>query len=316
MPTKAAPSLKAVTYARPTRDDMAVLMVMFNPTGSIRIQQNWLFVWNKCRAAGIPVFGAELLFPWQSVGLAPEFRTLTVRTDSIMFHKEKLLSRLTAEVPPQYTKLCCIDCDVVFARPDWYDAVSAALDEVPVVQPYATCHWLAGDLKTPIMSNPSAASQLDMIRAAHATGTTTRLTGHPGFAMAMRREIPLCEWAVVGGGDAVFFRAVTGLVEEFADARMAGLMSRVWVEYAPTVRGSIGVVDGAIFHMWHGPLSGRQYYDRYVKFMAALPVGIEDIRELLVENADGVWTWRADVKNALNTMMLRYFAGRDDDALQ
>jgi len=299
---------------------MAVLMVMFNPTNSVRIVQNWLYVWNKMVAAGIPVFGAELVYPWQKPALADCFKTLTVRSDSIMFHKEKLLSRLERDLPATFTKVCAIDCDIVFARPDWYDAVSAALDAHAVVQPYSLCHWMGPDLRKPVMSNPSAVVKLPEIRAAHATGLTDRLNGHPGFAMAMRRGLGLqFAWAVVGGGDAVLFRGVSGLTGEFIHKKMRRLMEAPLSEYMERVAG-LGLgepvyVEGDIWHLWHGPLQGRQYYDRYEKFVEALPAGVQDIRDVLVENDDGVWSWRADAKKDLNTMMLRYFAGRDDDAI-
>jgi hypothetical protein len=297
-------------------------MVVFNPTSSVRIVQNWLYVWNKLAAAGIPVFGAELVFPWQKPSIADCFKTLTVRSDSIMFHKEKLLARLERELPATYTKVCCIDCDILFSRADWYDAVSVALDERPVVQPFSSCQWMGPDLRTPVMTNPSAAAQLSVIRAAHASGATDRLNGHPGFAMAMRRNLcgllqfPL---AIVGGGDAVMFRGVNGLEGEFVHKKMRLLMTDALTKYVSDVAGlqlgDMGFVTGDIWHMWHGPLQTRQYYDRYEKFIEALPTSVKDIRDVLVENEDGVWAWRPDVKSGLNTMMMRYFAGRDDDAV-
>lgn len=311
------PNVRRVTYAKPTRTDMAVLMVMFNPCSSVRIVQNWLYVWNRLVAAGIPVFGAELLFPWQRSGaLADSFKTLTVRSGSIMFHKEKLLARLLREVPATFTKVCTLDCDIVFQRPDWYDAVSAALDESPVVHPFSRCFWLGPDLRTPVVTNSSAVLQLDAIRAQHASGKSDRLAGFPGFALAYRRDFAGFPWAVVGGGDAVHFRGVNGLVGEFANARMRTLMSGVWNEWTMTVgTKTMTAVSGDIWHLWHGPMSSRQYYDRYAAFVAAVPAAVRDIRELLVENADGVWEWREDVRSALNTMMLRYFGDRDDDAV-
>jgi len=312
------PNIRGAAYAIPTRTDMAVLMVMFNPMASVRIVSNWLYVWNRLRAAGIPVFGAELLFPWQRGKgfLSDEFKTITLRSESIMFHKEKLLMRLEREVPVSYTKICAIDCDVVFSRPDWYDAVSMALDSAPVVQPFARCHWMGPDLRSAVMTNPAASVQLELIRAAHAAGGTDRLTGHPGFAMAMRREVRQFPWAVVGGGDAVLFRAVNGLVGEFANKKMKRLMSAAWEAWSVGMRTQdMTTVSGDIWHMWHGPLQSRQYYDRYERFIEALGHTVKDIRDILVENADGVWEWRADVRKALNTMMMRYFAGRDDDAV-
>lgn len=319
----AVPHVRQAAYATPTRSDMAILMAMFNPTGSVRIVNNWLFVWNKLRAAGIPVFGIELLFPWQRTSsLADDFKTLTVRSDSIMFHKEKLLLRLEKDIPATYTKLCCIDCDVVFGRPDWYDAVSAALDERSVVQPYSVCHWLGPNLRTAMATNPAAAVRLAAIREMHAQGRD-RLTGYPGFAIAMRRDwrtAPIhFPWAVVGGGDSVLFRAVNRLVGEFANPDMRRLMEAAWSDWSPAAgaAGDIGAVDGHIWHLWHGPLGSRQYYDRYVKFIEALDGRRpRDMRDLLVENGDGVWEWRADVKKELNTMMLRYFASRDDDSVE
>jgi hypothetical protein len=297
-------------------------MVLFNPTSSARLVANWLMAWNKMRTAGIPVFGAELLFPWQrDASLAPEFKTITVRSDSIMFHKEKLLMRLEREVPATYTKLCCIDCDIVFGRPDWYDAVSATLDERPVAQPFSFCYWLGPDLRGALAAHPAAGTQLGAIREAHARGND-RLSGYPGFAIAMRRgwrSSPIhFPWAVVGGGDAVIFRAVNGLVCEFANPEFRRMISPALADWSPAGRvdTDIGVVDGHIWHLWHGPMKGRQYYDRYVKFVEALgDIRVNDLRDLLVENTDGVWEWRADVKKALNTMMMRYFATRDDDSV-
>ncbi len=314
-------NIRQANYATPTRTDMAVLMCMFNPTQSVRIVQNWLYVWNKFVSAGIPVFGIELLFPWQrSASLADAFKTLTVRSDSIMFHKEKLLERLEREVPASYTKLCWVDCDIVFQKADWYDATSVQLDKVAIVQPYGRCQWLLPDLRTPMLANNSAAANIDEIRAAHAAGISDRLNGHPGFAMAMRRgHVRHFTWSVVGGGDAVFFRGVCGMVSEFANQRMRELMEPVCTEWVTDARSKhtkeMGCVHGDIWHMWHGPINSRQYYDRYKQFIAVVPKDVKDIRELLVENADGVWSWRTDVRGALNKMMLHYFNGRDDDSV-
>jgi hypothetical protein len=309
-------SLRGASYVTPTRNDMAVMMVVFNPGRSVRIIQNYLYVWNLMKTAGIPVFGAELLFPWQKRGLLADCnKTLTVRSDSVMFHKEKLFARLEKEVPMSFTKLCCIDCDVVFENAAWYDAVSEALDVSLVVQPYAECRWMAADMRTAVTTKPSAAVNIAAIRERHQSGVSDRFNGHPGFAMAMRREVPSFTWAVVGGGDAVFFRAVNGLTEEFANPRMSELMMPVWREYSADMATDMSHVTGAIWHLWHGPLRCRQYYDRYVKFTEAVPATVTDIRELLVENEDGVWCWRDDVKVELNRMMLHYFTARDDDLI-
>jgi hypothetical protein len=232
-----------------------------------------------------------------------------------MFHKEKLLERLAATVPAKYTKLCAIDCDVLFAREDWYDAVSVALDTTAAVQPFSRCNWMAADFRKVLSANPSAATQIAKVRDMHARKQTDRLTGHPGFALAMRREVSQFLWAVVGGGDSVFYRGVNGLCGEFMNPRVREIMRGAWEEWSAVAKGwgGLGFVEGDIWHMWHGPMSGRQYYDRYAKFAAVVPAGVKDVRELLIENADGVWEWREDVRSALNTMMLRYFSGRDDD---
>jgi hypothetical protein len=294
---------------------MAVLLVLFNPCTSVRIVTNWLYVWNKLVAAGIPVFGVELVYPWQKPALADACKTITVRSDSIMFHKEKLIERLLREVPPTYTKICPIDCDVVFARPDWYDAVSIALDTYSVVQPYSECYWLGPDLKLSAGTLPSASSCLEATRTAHAAGHTERLSGCPGYAMAMRREIRPFTWGVVGSGDAIFFRGIAGLVGCFGSGQLKQMFDAVWDTWSASAKVPVSGVAGGIWHMWHGPMKARQYQDRYVKFMSVIPPDETDIRNLLVENADGVWEWREDMKRALNTVMLRYFAGRDDDSV-
>jgi hypothetical protein len=310
------PDIRKVRYTKPTKADMAVVMVMFNACDSARIIQNWLFVWNRLIAAEIPVFGVELLYPWQKPALADAFKTLTVRSDSIMFHKEKLVERLLKEVPATYTKICYMDCDIIFHRADWYDAVTTELDRVSVVQPFSRCYWLGPDLRTSLVSHPSATADLDKIRAAHESGVSDKLSGYPGFAMAMRRGVPHFPWAIVGGGDAIFFRSVTGLASDLGKGRIRTLMSAAWTSWITSCSGnSMGMVDMSISHMWHGPLSGRQYYDRYKNFTEAVPASVSDIRELVVENNDGVWAWRPEYRNVMNKMMLHYFASRSDDSV-
>ena len=83
------------------RYDMAVLIAYFNPIGYVRTTMNVLYVINKLRRDGYPLFVAEVSLQGKDYTLAPEQRQLSVKTDSVLFYKENIFNMY---VPNSYQK--------------------------------------------------------------------------------------------------------------------------------------------------------------------------------------------------------------------
>lgn len=294
---------------------MAVVLVFFNPTGSVRLVSNYLYVWNLLMAANIPVFGIELCFPWQRrPAIAEGFKTLTVRSTSVMFHKEKLQQRLLQEIPAEtYPKVMSLDCDIVFNRPDWYDAVSAALDAHPVIQPWERCQRLGPNFQ------PVDDIQISLGRLLSEGYEFGSILGHTGYSLAWRRaELEPFPYCITGGGDSYVMDGLYGRRGSIVNVRTRDLIEPAHAAWrdAQSARGQgIMAVACNIFHLWHGSDMRRRYRTRHELFAESVPGDVTDMRTLLEENADGMWEWRAPYRSALNNMMLRYFSDRDDDSV-
>ena len=111
-----------IEYNKPIKNDICIAFCYFNACGYVRSLQNFLFFENKLRAAKIPYFTAEMVIGDQPPMLASP--TLRFHSKSAFFYKEALWNRLEQAIPDQYTKICFLDSDIIFDRPDWQDAIS------------------------------------------------------------------------------------------------------------------------------------------------------------------------------------------------
>lgn len=99
--------------------DMAILIAYFNPIGYVRTTMNVLYVINKLRGDGFPVYVAEVSLQGKQFTLSPSQRQLSVKTDSVLFYKENIFNMLEKSVPVRYKKIALIDCDVEFENSAW-----------------------------------------------------------------------------------------------------------------------------------------------------------------------------------------------------
>src|SRR5689334_2939258 len=51
-----------------------------------------------------------------------------------MWQKERLLNIALEALPPACQKIVWLDCDIVFKRDDWIEAIDRGLDSVPLLQ--------------------------------------------------------------------------------------------------------------------------------------------------------------------------------------
>jgi hypothetical protein len=244
---------------------MAIVTCHFNPGGYPRLAENYRIF--RDALGSLPLYTAEASFDGTFISDGPV--QLAATAANILWQKERLLNLVVAALPAKYDRVAWLDADVIFRRPDWYEAASQLLDRFPVVQ-----------LAESVVTNGR-----DWNMAA-AIGFEQPCKY--GYAWAARRELfPLYDAAVIGGGDwlnAAGWRGVrcTNLTPSPA---WQAHYDRWAAEAKRKAGGKIGCLAGEIFHLDHGTHKSRQYNERY-----NLVRGLDPDRDLESDDS-GLWRW-------------------------
>lgn len=282
----------------------ALLLSHYNPCGYIQPRRNLMRCLRQLAAEGLPVFVAELAYGEEPFFIPASPQTLQLRTskENILWSKENLLNLLERQVPEEFDAIAWLDGDVWFQRLEWYEAVGQALERFAVVQPFSSAIFTAEDGRS-AGSRPSVAAR----------GWMDSMNFHPGFAWAARRSLwreagGLYEEAVLGHGDTI--NACAFLPNEAdlswtGDARLPEILARkrAWCD----AHGGCGVVEGNLWHEWHGERANRRYVERN-----ALLAGLDRERDLH-RREDGLIEWSAAAAPALKRSFAEYFVGRKED---
>jgi hypothetical protein len=287
--------LKHIVYTPPKCTDTAVILVFFNPTSSIRIQQNILYVTHQLKRARIPVFIGEVCFNDESPFFQESDTTFIFKSTSYMFYKENIINQVISKIPGEtFTKFVILDADIVFEEPNWLDTVSAALDEYDILQPFNLAYKL----------NKSFIPDEIKIGV-----SKIEPTGHPGYAWAFRRDWfekagGLYEYALIGSGDTCLAYMI-GAINTAHD---------VYKQDIPIIPSKMGHMRGNIYHLPHGTKIKRQHVSRILELEKIMKTNkIQKLADITEKNTDGILEWKQLYKNRMNSFILTYFKNRDDD---
>jgi hypothetical protein len=302
-------------------DDLWVVTTYFDAAGYRRKRANYETFRERVTGSGLRLVTIECAFGDRPFVLPPCDGVLQVRADHVMWQKERLLNLLVRRLPAACEKLAWLDCDVLFENPDWAAETSRRLDSTPLVQPFARAIRLPRDgdvyrgegivyesLAATLGRDPSAA--LEGEYATH---------GDTGLAWAARRDVldrhGLYEACIVGGGDHLIAHAACGAWASPCLAPMLGNGQGYrahftrWAErFHREVHAAIGVVPGAVLHLWHGEPEHRRYVERHAKLRAFSFDPERDLRT----GPGGCWEWASD-KPELHAWVERYFHRRRED---
>jgi len=300
-------------YIEPTVNDTAVLLVFYNPARFKRLLANMLYIIKTLREKNIPYFVAECVFK----GAKPQIpgATLVLHSNSYMFYKEQLVNKLEKVIPEKYTKLVCMDGDLVFDCPDWVDQTSKLLDKYDIIQPFSEACWLTPDNTRVRSKKPSYAYGL-----VHKKFTYPKAIHmfHPGFAWAFKRSTfqainGFFQDAVIGNGDMLFvFNFFKDEVPEHWIEQVLKLRFIIdkWPEYHAqfkAVNPKVGYLPIRVFHIFHGVRHHRQYTTRYKSVSHYLPGTWDDN---IFVNKEGLYEFK-DQKPSNG--VLQYFKRRNED---
>lgn len=301
----------------------------FNPVGYRRRRENYRVFREQLK---LPLVAIELSFNGHfELQQADAEILIQIHGRDVMWQKERLLNVAVQSLPPQCTQVAILDCDVVFMRSDWTEAVSRLLEEVPFGQPFSTVHYTPPDLP---LDSPEALTGhftrpgvghlfgqgVSLVQILEGVGQRRPGTPSPGHALIARREllqtIGLYDAAIIGGGDLLLMAAISGAYElatahHVMNDAQAGIY-RAWANrWNRAVSGQLGCVSGDLVHLWHGEMTDRRTLQRYQylaesDFHPALDIAVD---------STGCWRWNSD-KPALHARLREYFAGRKEDGPQ
>lgn len=282
---------------------LAIIIPYFNHIGYKNRLINCSATYHKYKSLGADVFVYELS---ATNTFKLDFAAYKLHSKSVLFHKERIINYAIETLPPRYDKVAWIDADVQPFDPDWPSLVEKALNSYDIIQPFGVMHDLyqAGEDCEPDVTQSVAAK----------TPIVVDPTCWPGYAWAARRESMcngLYDKSIIGGGDLVFAEAILGVNSRWmnminTDAEHDYLDWRYKLR-----RFKIGHIDTEMYHMWHGDLVDRKYYERIWmlrnhEFNPALD---------LVTNSCGMYEFAGN-KPQLERRVLDYFTGRKEDGEQ
>jgi len=283
-------------YKEPTRTDICVAFCYFNACGYVRSLQNLLFFENKLRVAKIPYFTAEMVIGDQPPMLADP--TLRFHSKSALFYKEALWNRLEQAIPEQYTKICFLDSDIIFDRPDWLDEISRLLDTHDVVHPFKICHRLNHNFQTDL-STSSCLSDINNLE----------WKDH-GFGWCLTREFfkkigGFFDKCVMPNGD-YYFRISLLQQNETTDPSIHDEMLKYKSNF---IGAKYTYLESTILHLYHGTYTNRNYH----KISDILNLIMTDWSSTFILNSDGFWELK-DPKT--NNIYYEYFKSRQEDFIK
>lgn len=301
--------------------DICVISCYFNPCGYSSRRKNFVTFSNKLVEQGVPFFFIEMAAPNVPFEFSDYAGFTGVRCDSILWQKERLLNALIEQLPAMYSKVCWLDCDILFENNDWLRTVSEALNTCSVIQPYSEAVLLPPDSVKYEAKREIFTSFCEVMGSAAGDLYSGRFArhGHTGFGWAGRREwitdCGLYDACLSGSGDHLMAHAFLGdwrspcIERIFGEATSYRRHYQKWAERVfGHVQGKISAVSGRIFHLWHGEHASRRYVmrDRELAELNFNPAAD------LILTESGCWAFSG--RNALLASWgKQYFADREED---
>jgi hypothetical protein len=251
-----------------------------------------------------------------------------VPANSILWQKERLLNVGIEKLPPEARFVAWLDCDVIFHDGDWFRKVPSVLESMLITQCFSDFIDLPKDIlpeSLEVMPEPDGHSVAHLVSSGlwsiedFRPPTTIEVRyGAPGLAWAGRREViqslGFYDAMILGSGDRALASAAYGRFDDaIFTARLSPERARHYLRWAEPfyaqVQGRVGVIEGRLFHLWHGDLEDRRYLQRH-KDLAQLNFDPNsDIRI----GKDGPWEWTTTSSKKVRDLVRDYFKSRHED---
>lgn len=315
-------------FSRPdqVKQPLYVVTTVFNP---IRWRSRWKLYDDFVRMveqSGAVLYTVEVAFGDREFAVTSHDnpRHLQLRTSQELWIKENSLNLMIQRLPADWQYVAWVDADVHFVRPDWANETIHQLQHYDFVQMWSEAHDLKANHELMTTHNSFVWCWQRKLQDFYPKETgyygakpgQKKYYWHPGYAWAARRSAleavgGLIDWGILGGGDLYMARLLTGisrvLPKSLGPTGQAWL--KTWGERADRcIRKNVGVVEGGLFHYWHGPKAQRGYQDRG----QILVSGKFDPAAHLRRDTQGLWMLD-DLAVELRDGIRSYFRQRNED---
>lgn len=309
-------------YKPPIKKDLAVCFVYFNAAKSKRILMNYLYVVEKLKIADIPFFTIEMFIT------TPEIKdAVHLKTDCILFQKERMTSILEKYIPSSFTKLVFLDADLIFDNMNWYNDLSKALNH------YTICHVFTKCLRLDITYSNIMDERLSFVIKRY-LNHKKEVDGIPmfpdpingdvkfvgkdkiqfvpgggwGFQRDWFKKIGFFEDDILGGSDTYSVQSWNIIPDNYVYPQfIKNSIQKYKKLIAKNGSPSVTYLKGNVYHLWHGDLKKKQYKTRKNIF-----TNVKDIKDIIKPARNGLF----ELKNkTLKKRLCTYFEDRDDDGI-
>ena len=284
---------------------LAVVTCFFNPANDARLNANYQHVVEALKDQGVRPWTVEVAFGTSAWSLPEEPSILRLRASSLLWQKERALNMLVRHLPPECRYVAWIDADVILVDNQWTDRLMEELRTTSVVQCWSEAEFLDESGQVEDYRRSTAA----LVDEDHPEQQSFS-AGHPGLAWAAHRDLlmecGLYDRHISGGGDSLTTLATFGWSQHRLLSRLSPAGREDYLAWGDLWRKrvgrKVGVLQGSIRHLWHGPLEHRLYQERWEWLRNAHFDPSLD----LSANTDGLWEWLSD-KPDLHKRLEEYF---------
>ena len=297
-------------------DEICVIIPYFNPSKYLALFRNYQICTSDLKNNKVEYLTIELSFDGE-YDIPTSEPVIQLRSDSIMWQKERLINFGVSQLPSQYTKFAWVDCDVLFESPDWLEQAKKKLDEVDIIQLFKRVFYLPNGDKSYQGRHQIMVQGVIWQNRTHRNWLERRREkllpfSSPGFAWAANRasfENGLYDKNIIGSGDTFIVDSILGswnihgFASKFTDAMKADMA--IWLSGQKSL--TYDYIPQSIYHLHHGSLKNRQYMDRH-----NLVLDNDFDPSLDIEIKNNVFEWASDKPN-LHSGIINYFNERNED---
>jgi hypothetical protein len=280
------------------------------------------------KSLAVPLITVELSFDGE-FELTPADADVLVQISggAVLWQKERLLNVALAHLPADCDAVAWIDNDVIFKNATWVEQAQQQLQQYQMVQLFSqSVDMRPGE--TDITSEPEYYSQgliakieIDglgsLVRQSKYSWGHPRREVMPGLAWCIRRDVidqhGFYDAMIMGAADRMFLHAAYGEIAQIpvtvpvTEGHFARYPARARPFYE-TVQSSVGYIDHIAYHLWHGEIPNRRYWDRHD---AVLKMGFNPTTDIHVGD-NGAWHWTKP-NTELENYCVEYFQQRLED---
>lgn len=294
--------------------------VFFNPAKYQSLANNYLIFRENLEKQGCNLLTVELAFKDADFQLSGN-NVLQLRSNSIMWQKERLINFGISKLPPECKYFAWIDCDVLFSDPHWQEMAVEKLKTNQIIQLFKKVYYLPKDYKKFEGKYITQVQSVIWQKIIHKNWLNRRIEkelpfSSPGFAWAAQRSAfdhcnGIYDKNIIGSGDTFLVDCmldswqIHGYYQKFNPYMKTDMLK--WRNEFKSKPFSVNYIPVDIYHLYHGSLKDRKYMERH---NIIIDNNYDPCKDIKLEN--DVYEWSSN-KKVMHDSIEDYFFQRMED---